>query len=243
MKIGVLIAGHIATALQAKYGQYDRSFAELLAPVDPEIEVISWDVVSGEMPSGPDQADGWIITGSKHGVYEDHPWIEPLKTFIRSCAAERSPLIGVCFGHQIMAEALGGKAEKSHKGWGLGPTDYATHDIPTWMGDTPPEITINAIHQDQVTKLPPDARRIASTDFCENAALLYGDAESPYAISIQPHPEFSDEYAHDLLQLRRGNAFPADLADAGLSRVGETMSNEWAAKWFVDFLMQSLPKR
>lgn len=239
MKIGVLIAGHIAQALQPKYDRYDRSFAEMLHPVDPSLEVVGWDVVSGEMPAAPTDADGWIITGSKHGVYEDHPWIDPLKSFIRDCAAARSPMIGVCFGHQIMAEALGGKAEKSDKGWGLGPTDYPTQNLPGWMSGAPAELTVTAIHQDQVVTRPPEATLIASTDFCENAALLYGDPDKPYAISIQPHPEFSDEYSHDLLALRRGNAFPADLTDAALARVGQPMSNEWAAKWFVDFLKRS----
>lgn len=236
MKIGVLQTGLVADELVNRFGEYDRVFGVLMRRVDPEIEIQGWRVVEGEMPARPDEADGWIISGSKHGVYEDHDWLPPLKDFIRACAKARAPIIGVCFGHQVMAEALGGHAEKSEKGWGLGPHHYDFADIPAWMSRTPERITIHAIHQDQVMALAPDATRLASSPFCENAVLLYGAPEAPYAISLQPHPEFTDAFARDLMHARRGHAFPEAETDAALSRLGAPLNDDWAAGWFLDFL-------
>ncbi|MEX2518355.1 MAG: type 1 glutamine amidotransferase [Paracoccaceae bacterium] len=238
MKIGILQAGLVPEELASTWGEYDRIFATHLHRADPEIEIEGWRVVEGGFPPGPGAADGWLISGSKHGVYEDHVWIPPLKDFIRAIVASGRPLIGVCFGHQIMAEALGGRAEKSAKGWGLGPTAYEIVARPEWMRDAPAHFTIPAVHQDQVTTAPPDATRVATSPFCENAALVYGDPETPYAISIQPHPEFTASFARKLIETRRGAAFPTDLSDAALARIdgGDALDGDWVAQWFVDFL-------
>lgn len=236
MKIGVLQTGLTAEELVDRWGEYDRIFTDFLGPEDEALTFKGWRVVEGEIPTSPSEMDGWIISGSKHGVYEDHAWLPPLKDFIRACATARVPMIGVCFGHQVMAEALGGKAIKSEKGWGLGPHDYEMGNLPNWMNDAPLAITIQAVHQDQVVTLPPDAKRIASSPFCENAALLYGDPDAPYAISIQPHPEFSPDFLEDLIAARRGSAFPQDLSDTALERNAVPLDRDWARRWFVDFL-------
>lgn len=177
------------------------------------------------------------MSGSKHGVYEDHEWIPPLKAFIRAAAKMKRPMVGVCFGHQIMAEALGGRAVKSEKGWGLGPHGYDVIARPSWMSTAPDRLNIAAVHQDQVTELAPDATRLATSAFCENAALAYGDPERPYAISIQPHPEFTPEFTRDLINARKGSAFPEDLSDVSLEKLaaGGKLDADWAARWFMDF--------
>ncbi len=236
MKIGVLQAGLLPEEMAPRWGEYDSVFTRFLTQADPNLEFQGWRVVEGEFPDAPDVVDGWIISGSKHGVYEDHFWLPPLKDFIRACAGARVPMIGVCFGHQVMAEALGGKAVKSEKGWGLGPHEYVTKDLPGWMSDAPGSIRIEAVHQDQVIALPPDATPVASSAFCENAALLYGDPDHPYAMSIQPHPEMSAEFVEELIATRRGVAFPEALSDAALARNSLPLNNDWAAKWFLDFL-------
>ncbi len=239
MRIGVLIAGLTADELAQDWGQYDRFFATLLAQSGEPFTVEGWRVVEGEFPDGPGAADGWIISGSKHGVYEDHAFIPPLKAFIRDAAAARVPMIGVCFGHQIMAEALGGRAVKSEKGWGLGLHEYKTVARPGWMADTPERLSLPAVHQDQVVATPPEATRLAASPFCENAMLAYGDPERPWAISIQPHPEFTTAFARELIALRRGASFPPAVADRaleGLAGPEGPHDGDWAARWFRDFL-------
>jgi len=242
MKIGVLRAGPVADELVNDFGEYDRVFADYLGPLDPDFTFQGWTVYEGDLPATPGEADAWIISGSKFGVYEDHDWIEPLKTLIGAIAAARVPLIGVCFGHQIMAEALGGRAVKFDGGWGIGRHTYRTANMPSWAADTPDEISIHAIHQDQVIQLPPDATTVASNEFCENAALIYGDPEAPYAISIQPHPEFSDKFVTDLIAVRL-DTFPAHLRDRALANMGQDLHREWATDWFGRFLRVALTNK
>lgn len=236
MKIGVLNCGPVAEELAPRYGQYDRVFADWLGARDPSLSFTGWDAHLGALPADPDEADAWILSGSKYGVYEDHDWIAPLSDFIRAAAVQRKPMIGVCFGHQIMAEALGGRAEKWSGGWNLGRRVYETGSLPAWMADAPARPALHAVHQDQVTAPPPDARTVMTGDGCAHAALVYGDPEKPYAITIQPHPEFSDPFMKDLVELRRGAAFPVDQSDAALAALGAPTSRDWAADWFLAFL-------
>lgn len=239
MNIGILQCGLVHEALVDHFGEYDRVFGDWLRTHDPSLSYRGWVVEHGELPDAPAEMDGYIITGSKHGVYEDHAWLPPLKDFIRACADAKIPMIGVCFGHQVIAEALGGKAVKSDKGWGLGRKEYDVVAKPEWMADTPDRIAIHAVHQDQVTVTPPDTTVVARSAFCENAALVYGDTEAPYAITIQPHPEFTDKFLSDLVTARRGAVFEETIADAALASTGQDLSRDWAAKWFIDFFRMS----
>ena len=220
MRLGVLETGRLSPELEAEYGPYAPMFERLLQPASPALRIDVFAVVDGETPPSVDACDAWLITGSKHGVYDDLPWIEPLKAFLRKAYAAERPLIGVCFGHQIMAEALGGRAEKSAKGWGLGRSSYQIDvDDPAWFGALAPAeaetLQLHAIHQDQVVAAPPGSRVIAHSPFCEIAALAYGPAAAPRAISIQPHPEFDAALLRALIDMRAGDVIPMESATAG----------------------------
>lgn len=210
MKIGILQTGHSPDEVRGALGDYSDMFARLLG--GRGFDFVTFNVVDGEFPAGPDDADGWLITGSKHGAYEDHPWIPPLEALIRAIRDSGKPLIGVCFGHQIIAQALGGKVEKFDGGWAVGPTEY------DFNGDT---LTLNAWHQDQVTELPPDATVIGTNDFCRYAALAYKDR----AFTVQPHPEFNSGFIDGLINTRGKGVVPQDLLDAAEARL-TTGTNE-----------------
>lgn len=213
-----------------KHGDYPGMVARWLGV--PESDVRSYAVLDGDIPASPTENDLWIITGSRFGVYEDHPWIAPLEQFIRDCRDAGSKMFGICFGHQMIAQALGGRVEKSEKGWGLGPHDYAAVNWPGGLAPAPENIRIQAFHQDQVTEPPAGAQRIATSPFCENAALWYPG----FAISVQGHPEFGKHYVNDLLSLRRGTLLPeadVDRALASLDRetteaeLSEILRSNW----------------
>lgn len=199
MKIGILQTGHSPDALIKTTGDYADLFVKLLAGQGFEFKVFS--VVDMEFPQGATDCDGWLITGSKHGSYEDHAFIAPLEQLIRDIYAADRPLVGICFGHQIIAQALGGKVEKFKDGWAAGRQSY------DWNGQTR---HLNAWHQDQVVTKPADATVCASNEFCEYAALVYGKK----AFTVQAHPEFENSFVGALATHRGPGVVPdAVLAD------------------------------
>jgi GMP synthase-like glutamine amidotransferase len=207
MQIGILMAGHARGPVREARGDFDAMFARLLDGQGLTFQ--AWDVEGMEFPHDVGVCDGWLVTGSRHGVYEDHAFIPPLEDFIREAHAAKVPMVGICFGHQIVAQALGGRVEKWSGGWAVG-----RHEYRLGSGGT---VTLNAWHQDQVTALPPDATVLASSAFCENAVVAYGNR----ALTIQAHPEFDGAVIDAYVALLRGTAdYPddrMDMAAAGTS--------------------------
>lgn len=230
-KIGILICGHVREEIVGKHGEYGNFFKRFLA--DEAFRFIDYFVVDGDFPKTVDECDAYVITGSAHGVYEAHAFIPPLEDFIRRAYAKEIPQVGICFGHQILAQALGGRVEKFTGGWGLGVHDYATF----WNGEEA-HIKLNAVHQDQVVEKPRDATVIASSEFCRNAALAYGNK----AISFQPHPEFDTDFMVDLIELRRGKSFPEEIVNGALESLGQPVENHKIADFIKTFIKQPVSK-
>jgi GMP synthase-like glutamine amidotransferase len=220
MQIGILQTGHAPDALINEAGDYPAMFARLLD--GRGLTFRTWAVVDGEFPESIHDAEGWLITGSRHGAYEDHPWIPPLEAFIRDAYAAAVPLVGICFGHQIIAKAMGGRVEKYPGGWSVGPTPY------DFDGET---LTLNAWHQDQVVEKPAQAKVIASNDFCANAGLLYGDR----AFTVQAHPEFRDDFIDGLIRTRGRGLVPDPLLDDAVARLDTPLQDRAIANRIADF--------
>ncbi len=223
-RLGILLCGHTPSELLSKHGTYVDKFITLLGP--DAFDYVGYHVVDSIFPDSIHDADGWLLTGSKHGVYEEHSWIPVVEEFVREAYAADVPLVGVCFGHQLLAQALGGSVSKFDGGWSVGTVEYNLE----WEGRSEKSV-LNAYHQDQVQDLPPDAKVIGSTDFCEYAALVYGNK----ALSFQPHPEFEDEYVDDLL-ITRGHLLSSETREQAARSLGQKLDSQIIAKRIRDFI-------
>ena len=213
MRIGILKCGQSPEVLRGELGDYDTMFERLLA--GRGFDFATWHVEAMEFPASVHEAGGWLLTGSRHGTYEEHAFIPPLEDFIRRAYAAGVPLVGICFGHQIIAQALGGRVEKFPGGWSIGPQDY------DFDGET---VTLNAWHQDQVVERPQDAQVVASSGFCTNAALVYGDR----AFTVQAHPEFDDAMIHGLIE-HRSDTVPSELVAEALTHMDDAAQSKLIA--------------
>ncbi|RSB47507.1 MULTISPECIES: type 1 glutamine amidotransferase [Brevundimonas] len=194
--IAILETGRPPADLVAEHGDYVDQFRALLGE---GVVTRRFDVQAGELPDDPTAFAGAIVTGSAAGVYEDLPWIEPLAEWLRD-ARGKTRLVGICFGHQILAQAFGGRVEQSDRGWGVGLHAYEVTGDEVWMQPPAVALSIPASHQDQVVALADDARVIAASPFTPHAGLAWGDD----AISFQCHPEFEPDFAAALTEGRRG---------------------------------------
>lgn len=216
MKIGILQTGRTPDEMQAEHGDYDDLFKRFLG--GRGFDFVTYLALEGILPETVDECDGWLITGSRFGVYDGFDWIPPLEEFLRDAYQANVPIVGVCFGHQILAQALGGKVEKFKDGWAAGPTTYQTDS------DDGKDQVI-AWHQDQIVELPEEATVLGSNDFCEYALLEYGDK----ALTIQPHPEFTRSFATDLLEARK-DVIPVEVAE----QIAATIDRETTSHRFAD---------
>ena len=225
MLIGILQCGEYP----AVSGYPEKTYTDLYSAMRSGhgFSFRTWDGEHLDFPATVKSADGWLLSGSKHGAYENHAFIPPLEEFIRKAYGEGIPMVGICFGHQIMAQALGGKVEKFAGGWTLGRKDYEFQGIP---------YALNAWHQDQVVAAPPEARTAAATPFCAHAGLLYNRR----AMSMQPHPEFE---ADDMLRLAELNAAQISvqqISDAKAS-LSHDVSNQAMAESIAAFYKGDQP--
>ncbi len=223
MRIGILQTGLAPEALAQDMGDYPDMFARLLDGHGFTFQ--TWKVVDGEFPKDVLAADGWLITGSRHGVYEDHPWIPPLEQFIRDAFSAHVPVVGICFGHQIVAQAMGGKVERYAGGWAVGATEYD-------FGDE--TLRLNAWHRDQVIRAPNGAQVVASNAFCANAALLYDDR----AFTVQAHPEFRPEFVDGLMTTRGKGVVPDEVMAAAAAKLDQPIQDKTMAGRIAAFFKQ-----
>jgi len=232
LKLGILKTGRPPKACIPEFGTYPDMFIRLLGPDAYDYRVFAVD--EGELPESPKACDAYLITGASAGAYDPLPWIAQAEDFLRA-ARGQAALVGVCFGHQLMAQAFGGKVIKSPKGWGLGEQDYVVRSREPWM-DAAASIRLPGSHQDQVVELPPGAEVWAANDFTPMGALAWRDQP---AISLQLHPEFEPAYAVSLIEHRREGPYTQDEADRAIASYVGPDDRARVGGWIRNFLDQA----
>ena len=239
LHIGILQTDSVLTQFQPAHGDYPAMFQRLLGergligetPDARELAFSSYDVRIGEYPSHR-SCDAYLITGSRHSVYDELPWIAELVGFLRQALAESRKVIGICFGHQLIAHYFGGETRLADAGWCVGVHRAEVISDEPWMLPTGRNFGLLSSHKDQAVRLPPGARPFARTDACPNAGFVLGDQ----ILTFQGHPEFSRDYALDLLNLRQ-ELLGAEVFKQGVASLREETDNQLVARWILNFLL------
>lgn len=226
-KIGLLLCDHVLDQYVHINGSYPEMFAKLL----PDLELVNYFVCDNHFPESVDDCEGYISSGSKFSVYEDLDWINRLKSFVAEIDQTQKKFVGVCFGHQLLAESTGGKVEKSDKGWCVGVHSVDLYEKTDWMQTAPDPTNILMMCQDQVMQLPPDTRVLGGNEMCPNGIIQKGS----HMLGIQGHPEFSKAYDRKLMEDRVAR-MGEETVRLGLESLEKEVHREVLAQWMTDFL-------
>jgi len=230
-KIGILKADPVNPKLSRQYGEYADMITRALKTAIPKFECKVYDLHKFEYPKDIDEVDVYFITGSSASVYEDLPWIHGLCDFVRLLDKHKKKTIGLCFGHQLIAHALGGKVACSPKGWSIGIKIFElTKEGKKQIGDAPPFQLINS-HRDQVMKLPRGCKVLAGNDFCP----IYIFQKEQHIFTVQGHIEMTTDYASSLYQLR-ANLFEPSVYQKAIASLNESHDYELVTKWITNFI-------
>lgn len=230
-RIGLLLVGHIDAGSLHVGGDYPELYTELLAPLD--IELVTYRCDEGQLPESVREQDGWMCSPSRLSVYDDIAWLRDVEQLLRDMVATETPYVGICFGHQLMAQALGAEVRKADYGWGIGAKHYEIVEPQSWM-DSTDDIVLAASHQDQVQQLPSEARLLARSDYCPIGGMLIGER----AWTLQVHPEFSPSLADSLLATRLG-LFGEEKASAARATLTEPLHQQRISGWISRFFHQA----
>jgi GMP synthase-like glutamine amidotransferase len=232
-RITIIETGLVGDRYRAQHGSYPDMFARMIRAENAAIDVEIVSVCRGEALPDPAALQSILITGSPAGVYDALDWIAPLEDFVRAAHAKATPMVGVCFGHQLIAQALGGTVCKSDRGWGLGRHVYRVAPGNGIVEDQ--DLAIAAAHQDQVIEPPKDAKTFLSSAFTPHAGLLYANGAT---LTVQPHPEFDASYPLAICEMLEGRA-PAEVIATARASLNEPLDSAKLGGAIARFLTQS----
>jgi GMP synthase-like glutamine amidotransferase len=230
MRIGLLVVGHVDEASRAVAGDYPQLFGALLA--DHDLELVEYDLASGRLPTSVAECDGWICSPSRSSVYDDLEWIGPAEDLLREVIATERPYVGICFGHQLLAQALGTTVERYPGGWQVGAQTYELVQTPPWMDPPRETFTLIASHQDQVAAVPEGAALLARGVTGESAVAGFTVGERAW--TLQAHPEFVAPLADHLLA-RRIELIGAERAATARDSLATPLDRAVVGSWIATF--------
>jgi GMP synthase-like glutamine amidotransferase len=234
LRIGLLGCDDVPERLKHIAGGYRDMFEALLAPHMPNLDLVWFDVIKGALPENPDVCDGYICTGSRYSVYENRDWILRLQAHVRELATARKPFVGICFGHQVLAQALGGEVAQAEQGWGVGILEMSIVQPEAWMLPPRQQCRLQYMHADQVQRLPPQSEVLATASHCPIAMFRV----NRMMLGIEGHPEFPAPYVDALIEARREQIGSA-RAEAALACLRGPVDSQTVARWIANFLMMT----
>lgn len=232
--IGIIECGKNRSEWLPEHGDFADWFPPFLDRANAKQSFTVYKAHQGDVPRSASACDAWLLTGSPLSVYDNPPWQSDLAEFLVS-AIDQRPVIGICYGHQLLHQALGGKVERAQQ-WGVGVHEYVVHDMPDWLTEPVREsskagLRLIALHQDQVLVPAPGSRVLASNDICPIAITTIGRN----VLTIQAHPEMTPELAKEIYALRRRD-IGEELADRATLSLTTKIDSQLAANWIVEFL-------
>jgi GMP synthase-like glutamine amidotransferase len=233
MHLCIYEADRPTPAHQARFGTYADMFESWLAPALPEARFSRVFVADGEPPPRPGEVDAVLITGSRAGVHDGEDWIAGLKAHLGDLRIAGVPMGGICFGHQIMAEAFGGRVARAETGWTIGRHLHATSPAGAELFERR-ELAALSFHQDQVVIAPPGTDVLMSTRRSRLGGFRYDFA----ALSVQVHPELEQDYIRTLLRSTAVTSFPDNVVTEALNTLNAEVDSASFAQGFAHFYRQ-----
>lgn len=230
MQIGLLACDEVAERFRHIAGGYQQMFERLLSPHLPGLRLKRFDVQAGNIPADARTCDGWITTGSRASVYDDAAWIRPAERFVVKVADSDRPFVGICFGHQLLAQTLGAEVKRAPGGWGVGVLPMSVVHREDWMTPALSTVRLQYMHADQVAEPPGGAMLLGESPHCPVAMFQSG----PRLLGIEAHPEFPAAYARALIEDRRAR-IGEQVADDALARVDEPTDSDVVGSWIARF--------
>ena len=231
-RLGVLQCDEVRAELKSEHGDYDQMITNAITGADRNIYSRTYRIFEGSLPASAYDCDGWITTGSRHSVNDESDWTKDFLGFVESAFNSDRPFVGICYGMQMMAKALGGVVEMAPVGWSVGVKTSQLYVKEEWLDESLTK-TVNLLvsHKEQVVRLPERARCIAGSDTCANAIIGLGSS----MIGFQGHPEFSPDYARALMEVRR-DVIPTKTIDSGLGSLDLVIDNKAIFSSIAQFL-------
>ncbi len=238
MHIGLLACDEVAERFHHIAGGYQQMFERLLSPHISGLRVTRFDVKAGNIPADARTCDAWITTGSRASVYDDAPWIRGVEAFVRKVADSDRSFVGICFGHQLLAQTLGAEVKRAPGGWGVGVLPMRVVRREDWMTPARSTVRMQYMHADQVTEPPDGATLLSQAPHCPVAMFQCG----PRLLGIEAHPEFLAAYARALIEDRRAR-IGEQVAEDALVRVDEPTDSDVVGGWIARFFGARQPAR
>ncbi|HXM81327.1 MAG TPA: hypothetical protein VN929_05320 [Burkholderiales bacterium] len=231
MHIGLLECDHVVGRFPHIAGGYREMFEALLSPHVPQLRFSYYDACHGGLPAAPDDCDAYLCTGSQFSVYDSFDWIDGLAGFLQRIYQVRKPFVGICFGHQMLAQALGGEVKRAAQGWGVGVHEMTLLRQEAWMRPPQARCRLQYMHQDQVQRLPAGSVPLARSELCEVAMFRVGES----MLGIEGHPEFTAAYNEALIR-HRAARIGAERTQAALASLEQPTDGTLVGRWIAAFL-------